>query len=63
MSTMCAQNIEKTESHFHIKPHICSTSFLLSLEKIEKKPEYSVPLILIKLKPLTVWITINCGKF
>ena len=34
-----------------------------SLKKEESSRKTSIPALLTMLKPLTVWITINCGKF
>ena len=38
-------------------------TFTLSLDKQESSRKTSISALLTAPKPLTVWITINCGKF
>ena len=50
--------LEKAE-----KPEIKLPTSAGSLKKQESSRETSISALLTMLKPLTVWITINCGKF
>ena len=50
--------LEKAE-----EPEIKLPTFLRSSKKQENFRKTSITALLIVSKPLTVWITINCGKF
>ena len=50
--------LEKAE-----EPEITFPSFIGSSKKQESSRETSISALLTMPKPLTVWITINCGKF
>ena len=50
--------LEKTE-----KPEIKLPTFAGSWKKQESSRKTSISALLTMPKPLTVWITINCGKF
>ena len=50
--------LEKTE-----EPEIKLPTFSGSWKKPESSRKTSISDLLTMLKPLTVWITINCGKF
>ena len=45
------------------KPEIKLPTSVGSSKKQEKTRKISISALLIMPKPLTVWITINCGKF
>ena len=45
------------------EPEIKLPAFAVSLKKQEPSRKTSVSALLTMPKPLTVWITINCGKF
>ena len=45
------------------EPEIKLPTFAGSLKKQESSRKTSISALLIMPKPLTVWITINCGKF
>ena len=45
------------------KPEIKLATFTGSSKKQESSRETSISALLTMPKPLTVWITINCGKF
>ena len=45
------------------EPEIKLPTFAGSLKKQERSRETSISALLTMPKPLTVWITINCGKF
>ena len=49
--------LEKAEEQWSNDQH------LLDHQKIKSSRKTSISALLIMLKPLTVWITINCGKF
>ena len=51
-------DLEKTE-----EPEIKLPTFIGSSKKQESSRKTSISAILTMPKPLTVWITINCGKF
>ena len=51
-------DLEKAE-----EPEIKLQTFVGSLKKQESSRETPTSALLILPKPLTVWITINCGKF
>ena len=53
-------DLEKVE-----EPEIKLPTFVLLWRKkgVPKKKKLSISASLTKLKPLTVWITTNCGKF
>ena len=55
---MFTLDLEKTE-----KPEIKLPTSVGSLKKQESSRKTSVSVLLTMPKPLTVWITINCGKF
>ena len=50
--------LEKAE-----EPEIKLPTYIGSLKKQESSRKTSISALLIMPKPLTVWITINCGKF
>jgi len=50
--------LEKAE-----EPEIKFPASIGSLKKKESSRKTSISALLTTLKPLTVWITINCGKF
>ena len=50
--------LEKTE-----EPEIKLSTCMGSLKKQESSTKTSISVLLTMPKPLTVWITINCGKF
>ena len=52
------ENLEKAE-----EPEIKLPIFVGSLKKQEHSRKTSIFALLTRSKPLTVWITINCGKF
>ena len=45
------------------KPEIKLPTSTVSLQKQESTRKTSISLLLITSKPLTMWITTNCGKF
>ena len=45
------------------EPEIKLPTSLGSLKKLESSRKTSTSVLLTMLKPLTVWITINCGQF
>ena len=51
-------DLEKAE-----EPEIKLPTSVVSLKKQESYRKTFISALLIKPKPLTVWITINCGKF
>ena len=51
-------NLEKAE-----EPEIKLPAFVGSSKKQESSRKTSTPALLTTPKPLTVWITTNCGKF
>ena len=51
-------DLEKAE-----EPEIELPTFVGSLKKQESSRKTSISALLTMPKPLTVWITINCGKF
>ena len=55
---MFKQNLEKAE-----EPEIKFPTFTGSSKKQESSRKTSICALLTMPKPLTVWITINCGKF
>ena len=54
----CKLDLEKAE-----EPEIKLSTFAGSLKKQESSGKTSISALLTMPKPLTVWITINCGKF
>ena len=55
---MIKLDLEKAE-----EPEIKLSTSIGSLKKQESSRKTSTSALLIMQKPLTVWITINCGKF
>ena len=55
---MLKLDLEKTE-----EPEIKLPTFTGSLKKQESSRKTSISALVTMPKPLTVWITINCGKF
>ena len=58
MVTMFKLVLEKAE-----EPEIKLSTSVRSLKKQESFKKISISALLTMPKPLTVWITINCGKF
>ena len=55
---MFKMDLEKAE-----EPEIKMSTFVGSLKKQESSRKTSISALLTMPKPLTVWITISCGKF